>query len=161
MLKHVGTCIYAHCSNFDEWKSKCLHYIDEHMFNELYQEAYVCYSDAIAEKHYVLKFNRQNTTISLISSPDWDVRQEPTAGDYIIVKFDKYGTVSHKYVKGRNQIYHNKWMFVQPDYKGFNITAAKLRTVQWNKIPGIQDLKYQIGYRKFWNMILKQHNLSL
>lgn len=161
MLKIVGTCIYAHCSNFDEWKSKCTQYIDESMFNELYQEAYIYYSDIVAEEHFVMKFDKNAESISLISSPDWDIRQEPSVGDGIYTKYDVYGNISYRIVKARGQIYHNKWMFVQPDYNGFNVNAAKLRTVQWNRIPGIQAVKGKIGYRKFWNTLLKENGLSL
>lgn len=161
MLKIVGSSIYAHCSNFDEWKSKCVEYMDEDMFDELYQEAYIYYSDMVAEEHFVMKFDKTAESISLISSPDWDIRHEPSVGDGIYAKYDAYGNVSYRVVKARGQIYHNKWMFVQPDYNGFNINAEKLRTVQWNRIPGIKAVKGKIGYRKFWNTILKENGLSL
>lgn len=161
MLKIIGHCIYAHCSNFDEWRSKCIQYVDEHLFDNIYQQAIIYYEDMIDEAHHVLKFDKVATSISIISSPDWDIRNEPTAGDGIYAKQDAYGDIVCHVVKGKGQIYHNKWMFVQPDYDGFNINAAKFRTVQWNKIPNIKAVKGKIGYRKFWNELLKENGLSL
>lgn len=161
MLKIVGNGIYAHCSNFDEWRTKCITYMPSNLFDALYQEAFIYYEDLIGEKHFVMKFEHKSESISLISSPDWDIRHEPSVGDGVRVFYDINDTITYKLLKGRGQIYHSKWMFVQPDYTGFNVKISKFRTVQWSRIPNINSLRNKIGYRKFWNEFLKEHKLSL
>lgn len=161
MLKIVGTSIYAHCSNFEEWHSKCIQHMNEDDFDNLYANALCFYEEMIDESHYVLKFDRRSQSISIISSPDWDVRNEPTVGHSIHAHYNEDGDIDYKTVSGKNQVYHNKWQFVQPTYTGFNVKAAQLRTLQWNKIPNIKQLKSKIGYRQFWNQLLKENGLPL
>lgn len=161
MLKRVRNIVYAHCSNFDEWYNHCIQISSKSEVDELYESAYVQYMDMIGDSHYVLKYNEVKNMVSIISSPDWDTRQEPTVGDSICASYDEYGEVKCKLIKSTGQIYHNKWMFVQPSYTGFNITASKLRTVLWNRIPNIKKLKCKISYRNYWNQLLKENGLSL
>ena len=61
----------------------------------------------------------------------------------------------------QRQIYHNKWQFVKPTYTGFDIEQAKERTKEWNSIPGINQVKSKIGYRKFWNQLLQDNGVEL
>ena len=94
MLKIVGNGIYAHCSNFDEWRTKCITYMPSNLFDALYQEAFIYYEDLIGEKHFVMKFEHKSRSISLISSPDWDIRHEPSVGDGVRVFYDINDNIS-------------------------------------------------------------------
>ena len=162
MLKIAGSNIYAHCSNFEEWHEKCIQFMDAESFDNLYNQAILYYEDMIDEPQYVLKFEKTVKSISVISTPDWDIRHEPTIGHSIYAKYDKdSGEVVCHTVTSKNQIYHHKWQFVQPTYTGFDVKRSMLRTVQCRRIPNIKNLTSQIGHRNFWNQLLKENNLPL
>ena len=102
---------------------------------------------------------KKNNKVSFIASPDWDTAREPLVGDsYVTDIFD----VQFKTIKSKGQIYHHKWMFVSDDYNGFNIQESKEWSDIWTKIlPRNREVKSRIGYKKYWNEILKEFNLPL
>lgn len=161
MLKQVMKATYAHISNIDEWKDYVLKYIDEETFQDLLDNVRQVYDNTVGIDSCVLKFDRLTNKMSIISAPDWDTKNEPTVGDSIVGWFDDNGDFQYKKIKGKNQIYHNKWQFVQPDYKGFDVEKAKQRTKLWNSIPDINKHKSRIGYRNYWNQLLKANDIPL
>lgn len=81
---------------------------------------------------------------TFIEAPDFDSAPEPTVGRYITVDKDgnaKPGT--------SNQIWHHKWLWVDDDYKGFDVDESFQRSKAWLGIPDI-DFK-RIGNRDFWD----------
>ena len=161
MLKRVMTSIYAHNSNFDEWKESVLKYIDENTFEELYFFVKDLYDNTIGIDSYVLKYDRLKNSMSIIATPDWDTENEPTVGDSVVAMYNQDGELTAKKIKCKNQIYHNKWQFVQPNYSGFDVEEAKKRTKLWNSIPDINKHKSRIGYRDYWNKLLKANGIEL
>lgn len=161
MLKKVMKSFYAHNSNFNEWKNTVLKYMDKDDFENLLYFAKDLYNREIGINSYVLKFDSLTNKISLISTPDWDEENEPTVGDSICTWIDENGEFQAKKMKGKNQIYHNKWQFVQPDYTGFDVEEAKKRTEIWNSIPDINKHKSRIGYRSYWNQLLNDNGIEL
>ena len=161
MLKRVMTSVYAHSSNFNEWKNAVLKYIDEDTFENLLFFAKDIWEQQVGTDSYVLKFDRLKQSISIIDTPDWDTENEPTVGDSICCFYDSNGELQAKKIKGKNQIYHNKWQFVQPDYDGFDVEEAKERTELWNSIPDINKHKSRIGYRDYWNKLLAANGIEL
>jgi len=96
----------------------------------------------------VLKYNRKTNSISFIKSDDFDTASEPTVGDSIKVDGDE---VKLRNAPSRDQIYHHKWMFVKPDYDGFDYIKSKLHSLMWYKK---YDYDYRlIGYKDYWNSI--------
>jgi hypothetical protein len=84
-------------------------------------------------------------SVSFISSPDWDTAHEPTVGASI--KVGKDGTVKHTRPSG--MIYHHKWLFVTPDYTGFDVSESVERSRTW---VSLSDIDYsRIGRKKFWD----------
>jgi hypothetical protein len=83
--------------------------------------------------------------VSFISSPDWDVADEPTVGESIRVGKD--GTIKRTVPSGL--IYRHKWLFVRPDYTGFDVKASEIRSARWTSLSGI-DYK-RIGRKTFWD----------
>ena len=160
MLKHVMKSWYAHNSNYKEWEDKVLKYMDKQEFDDLMSFAQNLYEKEIEIPSYVLKYDKSTNKISLISTPDWDIENEPTVGDSICCWL-KDGEFQAKKIKSKNQIYHNKWQFVQPDYDGFDVEAAKERTKLWNSIPDINKHKIRIGYRSYWNKLLQDNGIEL
>lgn len=160
MLKKVVGSFYAHNSNFNEWKDTVLKYMDKQEFQEMMDYAQDVYDSEIGIDSYVLKYDKPTNRISIIATPDWDIENEPTVGDSICVWRDADGDFKFKKMKSKNQIYHNKWQFVQPDYAGFDVEAAKERTKLWNSIPDIAKHKSRIGYRSYWNDLLAKNGIE-
>lgn len=161
MLKKVMKSFYAHNSNFNEWKNTVLKYMDKNDFENLLYFAKDLYNREIGIDSYVLKFDSLTNKISLISTPDWDEENEPTVGDSICTWIDENGEFQAKKMKCKNQIYHNKWQFVQPNYSGFDVEKSKKRTELWNSIPDISKHKSRIGYRGYWNQLLNDNWIEL
>ena len=161
MFKKVVGSFYAHNSNYNEWKDTVLKYMNKDEFDDLIFFAKDLYNKEIGGSSYVLKYDKMSNKISIISTPDWDTENEPTVGDSICCWIDDDGEFQAKKIKGKNQIYHNKWQFVQPDYYGFDVEKAKERTELWNSIPDINKHKSRIGYRSYWNDLLTANGIPL
>ena len=79
---------------------------------------------------------------------------------------DSYTTdlfnIEFKIIKSKGQIYHHKWMFVSDDYNAFNIEESKAWSEKWtNVLPNDRAIKSRIGYKKYWQEILKEYNLEI
>ncbi|MCB1713186.1 MAG: hypothetical protein KDH96_12150, partial [Candidatus Riesia sp.] len=99
----------------------------------------------------IVKYNKVDHSISFIKSNNWDDYDEPVVDDSYKVSID--GNVKYRPKPKRDQIYHHKWMFVRPDYNGFDYYESKLRSLKWYKN---YDYDYRkIGYKDYWD------NLSL
>lgn len=94
----------------------------------------------------VIKYDESNGNISLIESLDWDIADEPTVGQILILKNDG----SRKLIKPSKDpwIYHHKWLFVADDYRGFNVKKSVERSLQWMSIQGIDYNR--IGKKSYW-----------
>lgn len=148
MVKKVGTAIYAHKSNLEEFLNN-LTEVEQNRIEHLLSK--------IKNKHpyEILKYDKGN--LSLIECDTWDIMKEPIVGDSHLYKKD--GT--KKIIKGGKTVYHSKELFVSSSYKGFNIEEAKQRTIEWNKIPNIKNLKSKIGQLKFWHQLLEENGLEI
>lgn len=113
---------------------------------------------AAAQKHLppgfryvVIKYHEQRNSLSFTASPDWDESPEPIAGESYCVYPD--GTVKHRPCPKRPQIYHHRWLFVRPDYQGFDVLAAKQRSLMFLQLrkQGIISVNSsRIGYLDVW-----------
>lgn len=97
----------------------------------------------------ILKWNKKDNSISFIESSDFDTANEPTVDSSYKVSSD--GVVKFRAKPKRDQIYHHKWMFVQPSYTGFDYQESKVRSLNWYK-------KYDydskmIGYKDYWDSL--------
>jgi hypothetical protein len=160
MVKIVGTAKYAHKSNLLELVDKCFtDSTDKLLFIQFLQEAMT------RIKFDIVKYDKGKVT--LISSPDWDIANEPIVGH--CYRWEERGWraisqgqwVNPNITPNYKQIYHNKWMFVANDYKGFNIEQAKKRSELWNSLPDIKEVKSKIGYKKFWQEYLSKYGIAL
>ena len=57
-------------------------------------------------------------------------------------------------------MYHHKWSFVSPQYKGFDYEAEKQRALFLDTLPAVRANKSRIGNRDFWLELLARHNIS-
>lgn len=146
-MKKISNFIYIHKSAIDQLT-------ENHM--EVYKAI-----EKFEPKDFtydVIKCDCKLKSITYISSHDWDTSHEPTVGDAIRVDIIS-GSV--KKIKSKGQIYHHKWMFVDSDYKGFDVEKSKARSVLWQSvIPNTREIKTRIGYRKFWDSLLDEYNIE-
>lgn len=145
-MKKVMNCLYVHKSNI----------------SELHLDDLGNYAIEILDRKFpnyqVVKYDPKKRVISGIESPDWNTANEPIVGDSMIINLV---TGEEKIYKGRKenpQIYHNKWQFVADDYTGFDIEAAKQRTIEWNNIPNLN--KSKIGNKNYWVELLKANGME-
>ena len=97
----------------------------------------------------IVKYNKKTGQISLIESYDWDTAHEPTVGNSVILKPD--GTVklhNAPLADANKTIYHHKWLFVRPDYEGFNHVESKMRSRTWQALGNLDSRRY--GRKGFW-----------
>lgn len=157
MVKKVGTAVYAHKSNLEEFFDNIK--IDGEMFEILSEKGRIL--DLLFENisnntpFEVIKYDKGN--LSLIECDTWNTLQEPIVGDAHLFKKD--GT--RKLIKGNKMVYHSKEMFVNDNYDGFDVEKAKGRTLAWNKIPNIKKLKSKIGQIEYWHNLLKENNMEV
>lgn len=81
----------------------------------------------------------------------FDVQDEPTVCYMMFVD-----TVNESiHIKWNPQIYHHKWLFVEPDYEGFNVQKSYEWSKEWlSKLPEVAS-----GYRHKWREQLKKYNI--
>ena len=157
MVKCVCGSYYAHKTNVAELMGRVRKIVDPGVINSLLFTV-----DHMGVDYDIIKVSKNG--ISLIQSEDWDIRNEPSVGRSYFWKLNDvmHGTfLTYKVIKPRGQIYHNKWQFVQLDYSGFDVQAAKERTELWNSIPDINKHKSRIGYRSYWNDLLQANDIEL
>lgn len=87
----------------------------------------------------------KETKVSFIESPDFDTADEPMIGRCLSIKD---GKVTEYPKQADPWIYHHKWQFVEPDYRGFDVAESKERSKSWEAIPGID--KARIGKKSYW-----------
>lgn len=152
MYKKIGLTFYVHKSNVKELYSL----LDKDIVLAI-NSASDCLPNDF--NYDILKFDKKNNKVSFIASPDWDTAREPLVGDsYVTDIFD----VQFKTIKSKGQIYHHKWMFVSDDYNGFNIQESKAWSDIWTKsLPTTREIKSRIGYKKYWDDLLKQYDLPI
>ena len=152
-MKKVLNNYYVHKSNYNELSET---------FRESEFHPYIAIAVAYCDKYFpnyeVIKYDSQKQTISCIESPDWNTANEPIVGDSLVTNLI---TGEVKIIKGRTknpQIYHNKWMFVDESYTGFDVQAARERTKLWNSIDNID--KKRIGNQDYWFLILDANGIE-
>lgn len=147
-MKRIGSKIYLHKSALSQIKSD-----DQRRAIEIAKGQI-----PKGFKYEIISIDSQTHEIAFTESPDWDDVFEPAVGNrwtFIMsenwkdVKDKKYGKapISNPF------IYHKRHLFVNPDYKGFDIEADKKRAKEVDAL-GLPTNK--IGRRDYW----KQHVLD-
>lgn len=99
----------------------------------------------ISYEYAVVKFNWLKNTFSFIQSSDFDTAHEPTVGNSLIVHADG----KTKLIKAPQDpwIYHHKWLMVNDNYKEFNVSMSKSRSIKWMKL---NPDRSKIGKKSSW-----------
>lgn len=110
----------------------------------------------------LLRWDEKEKELAFISSPDFDIANEPLVGLIYRVKNKDNIFELCKLQKPPKDplIYHHKWTFVKDDYRGFDVQSSKERTIEWKSILGVnKSLSSRIGRLSFWDQWLESENL--
>lgn len=85
-------------------------------------------------------------------SPDFDTADEPEVTQTVKCVFDGNAWKVMDVKKHEGIIWHHKWMWVEPNYKGFDYEASKARSATWK--PHVsKDEIHKIGRKSFWDKL--------
>ena len=85
--------------------------------------------------------------MSFIYCPNFDIEHEPAIAAIVVVSAD--GATQRRTTPADPYIYHHKWLFVDDDYRGFNVEESKVRSQHWI---GLGDVdRSRIGRESYWN----------
>lgn len=132
-MKKVNDSIYVHKSCADQHLSQV----------KGYNKAKRLVKDF---EYTVVKYNQTTGDFSFTFSPDFDTADEPLVSDSMLVKAD--GTVRLIEQQADPYIYHRKELFVEQDYRGFDLSVAQARSKLIDTIPNLD--KTRIGRLSFW-----------
>lgn len=85
-------------------------------------------------------------------SKDFDTADEPSVDYTLRYRFEGSKYVALKPLVHSNLIWHHKWMWVKPDYKGFDYEASKARSALWKPHVKKSELT-KIGNKLYWESI--------
>ncbi len=86
-------------------------------------------------------------------SPDFDSADEPEVIQTVRCLWMCNNEWEVKSIKAHtNTIWHHKWMWVNPDYKGFDYEASKARSALWKPFVKKEELT-KIGNKIYWESI--------
>ena len=107
------------------------------------------------ELYDIIKYDPSTGNISLIMSLDFETRPEPLV--YSVLNYKMGSIVPDKtieYQKGKQPIYHHKWLFVKDSFDGFDVRDSMLRSLEWlEAIKSVEDPKKfsRIGSQEYWD----------
>jgi hypothetical protein len=113
-------------------------------------------------KDVVIKINpaEKGGAVTFCYSPDWKTATEPECGPMIGVTGLAAGPRAFRVSNppADPYVYHHKWMFVDDDYRGFNVPAAKRWSETWENSPVVRALcadktehfRLRIGKKDYW-----------
>lgn len=100
----------------------------------------VCYD---LKSPYIVRFD---------TCPGFNIQQEPMVGDMIFVDINKDRVTRQTY---NQQIYHHKWLWVEPNYIGFDVQTSYEWSKHWlSRLPEVAS-----GYPYKWEEQLKKYNI--
>ena len=113
-------------------------------------------------KDVIIKINpvENGGAVTFCYSPDWKTATEPECGPMVGVSGLTTGPLKFRVTKppADPYIYHHKWMFVEDDFPGFSVAAAKRWSEAWENSPVVRGLnadknehfRLRIGKKDYW-----------
>ena len=112
--------------------------------------------EVVPVSYDVIRYDLKTQEIAFIGVEDWNNQLEPVLTHSYVVKPD--GTTKLRNESLTNPtIYHQKELFVNEDYAGFNIQEAYKRTETWKAL-GLPSNK--IGRYSYWSEQLADAGLE-
>ncbi len=115
---------------------------------------------ATEEPYDVVKFDRRNRRLSLITCPEFDSVWEPGVEDVAVYRLGRWKGSPAPDCRTRRrgcQVYHRREDFVAPGYAGFDLEAARRRTRMLSAIPGLD--RRRAMYASYWAGFLADHGI--
>lgn len=126
--KYIGGKLYVH----KNYAIRVVDYLD-------YSLARACLPDGFQFNCIVVDYKKE--TIRFDEAPDFDTAREPHPGDFYEVSLNTW-----KIRKGHSDfIWHHKWMWVDDDYKGFDVNKAYEWSKEWT-----QYITHPSGSKSVW-----------
>ena len=129
--KEIGYAVYVH-REYEERLGATVEWAKRHL-----PEAY---------EYTVVKLNQRNDSVSFILCPSFDLDHEPAIAAIIVVSAD--GATQRRTTPTNPFIYHHKWLFVDDDYRGFNVEESKARSQHWISLGDVD--RSRIGRESYW-----------
>ena len=129
--KEIGYAVYVH-REYEERLGATVEWAKRHL-----PEAY---------EYNVVKLNQRNNSVSFILCPNFDLAPEPAITAIIVVSAD--GITQRRTTPTDPYIYHHKWLFVDDDYRGFDVEESKARSQQWIRLGDVD--RSRIGKQSYW-----------
>lgn len=98
-------------------------------------------------KWNALSTDMKTGNVTFMEAPDFDTADEPTVGRYITVATD--GKAKPGVSK---QIWHHKWLWVDDDYRGFDVNQSFERSRKWLALPDVPFNR--IGKPEVWQQFI-------
>jgi hypothetical protein len=160
MIKKIGDNWYVHYTNIKELRQAVEKRGTDPSFSSRLNYWNFFNREVDAD---VIKYNIKTKDITLIESKNWWFANEPDVGKALKIDFNE----NTKIIQPRGQIYHHRHMFMANPLETKSpcelrvIGESQQRKKVIDKIPNIKNLKNKIGYKKFWENLLAENNISL
>ena len=150
--KIVGSKVYFHKSVWDRIIPKDIWDKAQQIMDTPYVHEKLWERGCFEWEYETICYDLKNpTVIRFDSCIGFDLQREPTVGWMMFVDTE-IGSVSFKY---NQQCYHHKWLWVNPNYQGFDVQASYEWSKRWlDKLPEVAS-----GYKHKWNEQLKKYNI--
>ena len=151
--KMIGSKIYFHKSVWDKivpadiWeKAHCI-------INSLSTQQKLWQMGCVEWEYETLCYDLKNPAVLRFDScPGFNLQREPVVGWMMFVDTEN----ERVSFKNNQQIYHHRWLWVQPDYEGFDVQQSYEWSKHWlSKLPEVA-----CGYSHKWNEQLKKYNIN-
>lgn len=143
-MKKIGNCYWVHKTALNQFDKEIVNYITKKM-------------ELVNKPYDVIRYDSKGESVSFIKVQDWDKQKEPVLVYSIRVSKDNVVKIRKESFDNPN-IYHQKELFVNSNYKGFSVEKAKERTSKWKSLK--LDSK-RIGRLKYWKQKIEENGLEL
>lgn len=150
--KQVGSKIYFHKSVLDKIVPKDVWDKAQRIMKSSDTEQKLWQIGCLEWEYETACYDLKNPEVlRLDCCPNFNLKREPVV-DWMMFIDTKSECVSFKY---NPQIYHHKWLWVEPDYQGFDVRASYEWSKRWlGKLSEVAS-----GYPNKWAEQLKKYNL--
>lgn len=100
----------------------------------------------IWHEYCATRIDTRTSNLSFLCSPDFDQADEPTVGEWVLVRPD--GSMRKDPQYPDPFIWQHKWMMVKDAYPGFDVAASKRRSLAW--LPRVSVGERAISRREAW-----------
>lgn len=145
--KYFNECVYVH----KEFAHLLPHKINMDVVNNRAQELPADF------EYDIIRYDRfggvERDCVSFISVPDFDTADAPINAGAWYIKSPAYIKLGekHRYTSQKKdpQVYLHKWVYVTPDYKGFNWDQAFLWSERWKGYHNYENLSTVSRWKSF------------